>query len=60
MAWRLRQALYDVMWRSEAGLPQADGRTPPEWVEDLSARFTAFGINPVCQSRPRGAMAAFR
>jgi aminoglycoside phosphotransferase (APT) family kinase protein len=47
MAWHLRQALYDVMWRSEAGLPLADGRTPPDWVEDLAARFTALGINPV-------------
>ena len=46
MAWHLRQALGDVLWRSEAGLPLADRRTPPEWVEDLAARFSALGIDP--------------
>jgi aminoglycoside phosphotransferase (APT) family kinase protein len=46
MAWHLRQALGDVLWRSEAGLPLNDHRTPPEWVEDLAARFSALGINP--------------
>ena len=45
MAWHLRQALGDVLWRSEAGLPLADHRTPPEWVEDLAARFGALGID---------------
>jgi aminoglycoside phosphotransferase (APT) family kinase protein len=44
MAWHLRQALGDVLWRSEAGLPLADHRTPPEWVEDLAARFSALSI----------------
>jgi aminoglycoside phosphotransferase (APT) family kinase protein len=43
MAWHLRQALYDVVWRSEAGLPLNDRRTAPQWVEDLAARFTALG-----------------
>jgi aminoglycoside phosphotransferase (APT) family kinase protein len=46
MAWHLRQALGDVLWRSEAGLPLNDHRTPPEWVEDLAARFSALGIDP--------------
>ena len=45
MAWHLRQALGDVLWRSEAGLPLADHRTPPEWVEDMAARFSALGID---------------
>lgn len=35
-----------VLWRSEAGLPLADHRTPPRWVEDLAARFSALSINP--------------
>ena len=47
MAWHLRHALGDVLWRSEAGLPLADHRTPPQWVEDLAARFTALSIDPV-------------
>jgi aminoglycoside phosphotransferase (APT) family kinase protein len=46
MAWNLRQALGDVLWRSEAGLPLGDHRTPPQWVEDLAARFSALSIDP--------------
>jgi len=46
MAWHLRNALGDALWRSEAGIPLADHRTPPEWVEDLAARFSALGIDP--------------
>jgi len=46
MAWHLRHALGDVLWRSEAGLPLADHRTPPQWVEDLAARFGALSIDP--------------
>jgi aminoglycoside phosphotransferase (APT) family kinase protein len=46
MAWHLRHALGDALWRSEAGLPLADHRTPPEWVDDLAARFGALGIDP--------------
>ncbi|HEX4257289.1 MAG TPA: aminoglycoside phosphotransferase family protein [Streptosporangiaceae bacterium] len=41
MAWHVRQALGDVLWRSEAGLPLADRRRPGEWVTDLEARFRA-------------------
>jgi hypothetical protein len=46
MTWHLRQALGDVLWRREASLPLADQRTPPQWVEDLAARFSALGIDP--------------
>ena len=46
MAWHLRHALGDVLWRSEAGLPLADHRTPSQWVEDLAARFSAVSIDP--------------
>jgi aminoglycoside phosphotransferase (APT) family kinase protein len=46
MAWHLRQALGDALWHSEAGIPLNDHRTPPEWVEDLAARFRALGIDP--------------
>ena len=46
MAGHLRQALGDVLWRSEAGLPLADHRTPPQWVEDLAEHFSALSINP--------------
>ena len=45
MAWHVRHALGDVLWRSELGIPLADHRTPPEWVQDLAARFTALGLH---------------
>jgi hypothetical protein len=28
----------------------ADHRTPPQWVEDLAARFTALSITPEASS----------
>ena len=49
MAWHLRQALGDALWRSEAGIPLADGRTPGDWVADLAGRLrhlTAIGRLP--------------
>jgi aminoglycoside phosphotransferase (APT) family kinase protein len=46
MAWHLRTALGDALWRSEAGVSLADHRTPPEWVDDLAARFSTMGIDP--------------
>jgi aminoglycoside phosphotransferase (APT) family kinase protein len=46
MAWHLRFALGDALWRSEAGIPLADHRTPPDWVDDLAARFRALGMDP--------------
>lgn len=50
MAWHVRNALGDALWRSEAGIPLPDHRTPPEWVDDLSARFTALGIDSSLRS----------
>jgi aminoglycoside phosphotransferase (APT) family kinase protein len=46
MAWHLRTALGDALWRSEAGVPLPDHRTPPAWVDDLARRFNALGIDP--------------
>jgi Phosphotransferase enzyme family len=46
MAWHLRTALGDALWRSEARVPLPDHRTPPEWVEDMTMRFSALGIEP--------------
>jgi aminoglycoside phosphotransferase (APT) family kinase protein len=42
MAWHLRQALGDALWRSEAGLPLPDHRTPGDWVADVARRFRAL------------------
>jgi aminoglycoside phosphotransferase (APT) family kinase protein len=46
MAWHVRTALGDALWRSEAGVPLPDHRTPPEWVDDLADRFAALGLRP--------------
>jgi Ser/Thr protein kinase RdoA (MazF antagonist) len=46
MAWHVRQALGDVLWRTDAGIHLADHRTPPDWVDDLAARFRALGLGP--------------
>jgi aminoglycoside phosphotransferase (APT) family kinase protein len=46
MAWHLRAALGDALWRSEAGIPLPDHRAPAAWVDDLSARFSALGTGP--------------
>jgi aminoglycoside phosphotransferase (APT) family kinase protein len=45
MAWHLRTALGDALWRSEAGVHLPDHRTPTEWVDDLATRFSALGID---------------
>jgi aminoglycoside phosphotransferase (APT) family kinase protein len=45
MAWHLRTLLSDALWRSEAGVPLPDHRTPPDWIADLTTRFTALGID---------------
>jgi len=46
MAWPVRNALGDALWRSETGIPLADHRTPPGRAGDLAARFSALGIDP--------------
>jgi len=49
MAWHVRASLGDALWRSDAGIPLADHRTPPEWVDDLAERFSLLGIDPEAQ-----------
>jgi thiamine kinase-like enzyme len=46
MAWHLRTALGDALWRSEAGIPLPDHRTPAAWSDDLATRFRELGIDP--------------
>ena len=47
MAWHVRHALGDVLWRTDAGIHLADHRTPPNWVDDLAARFAVrLGLDP--------------
>jgi len=44
MAWHVRTALGDALWRSEAGLPLPDHRTPAAWIDDLCTRFADLGM----------------
>jgi aminoglycoside phosphotransferase (APT) family kinase protein len=44
MAWHVRHALGDVLWRSEAGVPLADHRSPDAWVNDIAARLSELNI----------------
>lgn len=46
LAWHIRSALGDALWRSEAGIPLPDRRTPAAWVDDLSTRFRELGVSP--------------
>jgi aminoglycoside phosphotransferase (APT) family kinase protein len=43
MAWHVRTALGDALWRSEAGVPLPGGGTPASYVDDLHRRFEALG-----------------
>lgn len=54
MAWHVRTALGDALWRSEARIPLADRRTPPEWVDDLAARFSILASIPQLHRQPSG------
>ncbi|WP_410784844.1 phosphotransferase family protein [Kribbella sp. C-35] len=49
MAWHLRTTLGDALWRSEAGVPLPDHRTPTAWVDDLTARFKSVFDSPTGQ-----------
>ena len=44
MAWHVRTALGDVVWRTDLGIPLADHRTAPDWIDDLAERFRALGM----------------
>jgi hypothetical protein len=46
MAWHMRTALGDALWRREAGVALPDGRTPDVWIDELSARLDALALRP--------------
>ncbi len=46
MAWHVRTALGDALWRSEAGIPLPGGGTPAGYVDELAARFDALQLGP--------------
>ena len=46
MAWHIRTALGDALWRSDADIPLPNGGTPAGYVDQLAARFDALGLPP--------------
>jgi len=42
MAWHVRSAMGDALWRSEAGIALPGGGTAESWVGDLSRRMVAM------------------
>jgi aminoglycoside phosphotransferase (APT) family kinase protein len=51
LAWHVRHTLSDALWRSEAGLPLPDHRSPGAWVDDLAVRSRWFGIQVLCHGQ---------
>jgi hypothetical protein len=43
MAWHVRTALGDALWRSEAGVPLPAGCTPASYVDDIRRKFEELG-----------------
>jgi len=39
MAWHIRTALGDALWRSEAGVPLPGGGTPATYVDDIERKL---------------------
>ncbi len=46
MAWHVRTALGDALWRSEAHVPLPGGGRPSEWMDELAGRLDALDIRP--------------
>jgi aminoglycoside phosphotransferase (APT) family kinase protein len=44
VAWHMRTVLGDALWRSRAGVPLPDFRTPAEWVDDMAGRLKELQI----------------
>src|SRR5205085_9728380 len=42
MAWHIRTALGDALWRSEAGGPLPGGGTPSTYVDDIELKVRAL------------------
>jgi len=43
LAWHIRTALGDALWRSEAGIPLPDGGTPATYVDDIASKLEPCG-----------------
>jgi hypothetical protein len=39
MAWHIRTALGDALWRSEARIPLPEGSTPASYIDDIARKL---------------------
>jgi aminoglycoside phosphotransferase (APT) family kinase protein len=46
MAWHIRTALGDALWRSEAGIALPGGGDPSTYVDELAQRMRETGVEP--------------
>lgn len=46
LAWNVRTHLGDALWRTEAHVTLPGGGDAASWVDDLTARFRDFGVEP--------------
>jgi aminoglycoside phosphotransferase (APT) family kinase protein len=44
LAWHVRTALGDALWRSEAGVPLPGGGTPATYVDDLESKLESANV----------------
>jgi thiamine kinase-like enzyme len=44
MAWHIRTALGDALWRSQAGVALPGGGSPAQWVDELAPRLDILGL----------------
>ncbi len=45
LAWHVRTALGDALWRTEAGVALPEAGTPTRWVDELAQRFVTLGLD---------------
>lgn len=46
MAWHMRTALGDALWRSEANVPLPGGGSPAAWMDELGERLETLALRP--------------
>jgi hypothetical protein len=44
MAWHVRTALGDALWRSDAHVPLPGGGSPADWMDELAVRLDALDL----------------
>jgi aminoglycoside phosphotransferase (APT) family kinase protein len=53
MAWQIRTALGDALWRSEAGVPLPGGCTPASYVDDIEGKLAELALTSALRAPSR-------